>query len=422
MSMTLAQIESREKELGEEGKKILASHKDCEAKGNPDTMRKSVNKEMDAWQAKWDDLAWERKRFEAERSNKVRLSSGNALGYDGETTKAVTKTVSPLQIPVSEYRGLYEATVRRLPTYRIDSRSFADNVSTKAPFAESGFTSGNLPPILLPQMTLDLPYEPDRAFEAFRQLTTPEARSVEYLQHTGNTNPAAAVAELGVKPDLGMQLTTVTTPFVKIAALASISMEALADFRTFMQWVPHELFAALVDAETNQFLNGTGGGANMLGILNTSGVLTRAIGSDTPIDCIRKAINDIRIGSSFAKADVVITHPTTWADLTLQKSTTGQYLLNPDDPAALGDLHNVFGCKVLTNTYCPAGTAIVADSNWIYAWTRQSLTLDINQYGTDSSGTNLWTQNAVSYRAEERIAIGVARPTAVNIVTGLPSS
>jgi hypothetical protein len=41
---------------------------------------------------------------------------------------------------------------------------------------------------------------------------------------------------------------------------------------------------------------------------------------------------------------------------------------------------------------------------------------------SDSAGTNLWTQNAISFRCEERVALGVARPTAVNIVTGLPSS
>jgi hypothetical protein len=48
---------------------------------------------------------------------------------------------------------------------------------------------------------------------------------VEYLQHTGN-NPAAPVAELGVKPDLGLQLTTVTTHYTKIAALASVKAPA----------------------------------------------------------------------------------------------------------------------------------------------------------------------------------------------------
>ena len=69
----------------------------------------------------------------------------------------------------------------------------------------------------------------------------------------------------------------------------------------------------------------------------------------------------------------------------------------------------------------PAGTAIVADSQFIYAWIRHGLTIDMNSLGSDAS-TNYWTQNAVSFRCEERIAIGLARPTAVNIVTGLPSS
>jgi hypothetical protein len=411
-SITLSQIESRENQIREEGKKILARYEDCKAKGGPEL--KSVSKEMNAWTEKLEDLAWERKRFEAGQNNKMR-NGGNALGYDGgdATTKAVTKTVSPLQVPVAEYRGLYEAVTRKLPSYRID---------TKSAFAESGFTSGNLPPILMPQLSLDLPYEHDRAFAHFKQLTAPEATSVEYIQHTSNTNPASAVAELGTKPDLGMVLTTVTTPYVKIAALASVSMEALQDFGAFMQWVPQELQRAVIDAETNEVVNGSGSSPHMRGILNTGGsVLTRTIGADTPIDCIRKAINDIRVGSSFAKADLILTHPTTWADLTLQKSTTGQYLLNPDDPAALGDLNSIFGCKVITNAYVPAGTAIVADSQWSYAWTRHGLTIDINQYGSDGS-TNYWTQNAVSFRCEERVAIGVARPSAVNLVTGLPSS
>jgi HK97 family phage major capsid protein len=199
-------------------------------------------------------------------------------------------------------------------------------------------------------------------------------------------------------------------------------MEALDDFGTFMSFVPAELMRAIIDAETDMVLNGTGSSPQMLGLLNTSGTLTRAIGSDTPIDCIRKAMNDLRVGTSFVKPNLILTHPTTWADLTLQKSTTGQYLLNPNDANALGDLNSVFGCKVITNTYCPAGTAIVADSEWIYAWTRRGLTVDVNAHGVDADGTNMWTQNAVSFRCEERIALGVARPTAVNIVTGLPSS
>lgn len=111
-------------------------------------------------------------------------------------------------------------------------------------------------------------------------------------------------------------------------------------------------------------------------------------------------------------------HPTTWADLQLQKSTTGLYLLDPTDPNAIGDLDNIFGVKVITNTYIPAGTAIVTDtSKSALAWTRHGLSLGINSWGGSE-----FTENYVTFRAEERIAIGVVRPTAISIVTGPPSS
>ena len=75
-------------------------------------------------------------------------------------------------------------------------------------------------------------------FGHFIGVTAPHAAAVEWIQHRGNAQPAAAVAELGTKPDLGMQLTTHTTGFTKIAALASISMEAMADFQTFLSFIP----------------------------------------------------------------------------------------------------------------------------------------------------------------------------------------
>ena len=70
---------------------------------------------------------------------------------------------------------------------------------------------------------------------------------------------------------------------------------------------------------------------------------------------------------------------------------------------------------MLTNTKIAAGTAIVFDTTKaVQAWTRLGLELMTNQFDTTS-----WTTNAISFRAEERIAIGVVRPTAICTVTGL---
>ena len=108
-------------------------------------------------------------------------------------------------------------------------------------------------------------------------------------------------------------------------------------------------------------------------------------------------------------------HPTTWAALQLEKSSQGVYLLNPNDPNAIGDLDNVFGVKVVATTKIAAGTALVLDtSQAVVAWTRMGLRTDVNYYGNTEFNTN-----AVTFRIEERIAIGVQRPSAICKVTGL---
>ncbi|OBB86064.1 hypothetical protein A5781_06135 [Mycobacterium sp. 852002-30065_SCH5024008] len=215
-----------------------------------------------------------------------------------------------------------------------------------------------------------------------------------------------------------MQLTTHTASWAKIAATATISMEIAQDFDVFMKFVPSELFRAIVDEETNFFTNDV-----TYGLLNASGVLTRAVGADTNIDAIAKAANDIRVGSAYGEADLVAMHPTSWDAVKLSKSTTGQYLLSPDDPANINSIKRVFNMDVVTNTKIPAGTAIVIDrKKAVIRWTRMGYTLETNAYGTDASGTNLWTQNAISFRGEIREQIGVQYPTAINILTGLPTS
>lgn len=105
----------------------------------------------------------------------------------------------------------------------------------------------------------------------------------------------------------------------------------------------------------------------------------------------------------------------TWDVVRRIENTLGSYLLNQNDPNALGGLDNIFGTRVVVNTHVPEGTAIVMDTTKaVLAWTRLGLELMSNQFGDSEWGTNAW-----SFRAEERIAIGVQRPTAICVVTGL---
>jgi hypothetical protein len=72
---------------------------------------------------------------------------------------------------------------------------------------------------------------------------------------------------------------------------------------------------------------------------------------------------------------------------------------------------------VLTNTKIPVGTAVVLDTTIaVRAWTRLALEMMANPYGDNEFQTS-----AIQFRCEERTTIGVTRPTAVCVVTGLGS-
>jgi HK97 family phage major capsid protein len=326
---------------------------------------------------------------------------------------------NPLHASEQQWQSLFLAARARTPF----SARIGEDVQTKA-MGEMGLTtkaavgegaSGSLlPPVLLPD-AFPLRYETDRLFSAFPGLPA-ESQSVSYLQHTGNTNPAAPVAELTQKPDLGMQVESQTTTFTLIAALATFSRQLLDDFQDFYSFVPTEMYRAVIDAETNQLVNGSGTAPSMEGILATSGLLTRALGTDTVINALVKACNDLRVGSSYATADLIAMHPSTWTKVKTQTDTQGRYLLNIN-ASDVGAIDNVFGVPVLTNTKIPIGTGIVFDTTIaIKAWTRMALEMMTNPYGDTEFATN-----AITFRAEERIAIGVIRPTAINVVTGLGS-
>lgn len=405
-------MKERERRFLAEGRKLRAK---ISTKGYRITSADEAA--LDRLERESEDLKHEREQYDAFAKMTGYESFGDLstdnVGMNENTTKSVGAPKFGFTEP--DMKALYAAIQHRAPSFSITAQD--SKIEKKAAFATGDFASGGLPPELRPDLTAELPYEPDDVFSHFVQLNSPQANSVEYLQHTGNTNPAAAVAELGTKPDLGPQWTTVTTSFTKIAGICSYSEESLSDFSYFSTLIPREMFAALQDARSDEILNGSGSAPHMLGLFGQAGTLTRAVGSDTPLDAIRKSFSDLRTGSAYATADTIVLNPDTWAELQLIKSDNGLYVINPADPMAIGGLDNIFGVNVVQNTKVPAGKAIVFDSTMaIVAWRRSGPRLDVNGY----SDTD-WQTNALSFRIEERIAYGLRFPKAVSIVTGLPT-
>lgn len=310
-----------------------------------------------------------------------------------------------------QWQAMWSAIQQKMPSYsiQVDGGSFRDNLGLKAALSETSF--GGLPAVIRPELTQGLPYEPDRLFDHYIPMAM-DSPSIEYLVHTGNANPAAVVPELGVKPDLGMQVSARIVQATKIAALASVSYEAFHDFGTFASWVPVELDRAVIDAESNWLINDPVNGL----LWQTGATFNRFVGADTYLDAIEKAIDDIRVGPMFATADTIVLHPNTFGLLKRQKNTLNSYILVASPQSGLVD--RIWDCRVVQSTKVPMNYAIVFDSKVaILGFTRQALTIDMNMYSDTA-----WTTNQIQWRAEERIAVGYQKPKAINIVEGFPGA
>jgi len=376
-----------------------------------------------------------------------------AFGVPSLRTKAIgpvrSQPPSPMDLDESQLRQLYQAAETKSPcTIEIRSKAY----SPVTEYSTSGTSTitggiGQLPPIIVPNRFMSLPYEPSRVSQ-YLPSAAMNGPSAVWLTHTGNAGEVATVPEAGQKMDIGPTVVENQVKPTKIAGLVSVSLEAWQDYAEFGEWLPTELTRSLINAESNMILNaGTSGGptATFPGLLATSGTLTRAVGTDTALDALNKSFVDLRVGPAYAEPDLVITHPATIAAMRREKDASGRYILDlfagplaltadgapraataPD--ANLGGVipqgsnttvQSIWGVPVVETTQCPPGTAVVLSvrAGAALFYVRLGMLLQFNMFGDQE-----WQQNLFSWRVEERIALATPRPEAINILTGLPTS
>jgi hypothetical protein len=345
---------------------------------------------------------------------------------------------------------------------------FRGDVQTKTaggPALESGITgtpfSGQLPPIQT-LFAVGLAYEPVAASSLLPGAAMPGPSSV-FMTHVSNTNEPTGAPENSEKVSLGPAFSETQVQPEMIAATVEYSVQALQDTSaygpaSFAAFLPHELTASLINANSYAIWGASTSGTNPLGgdypvsyafngLLNQSGTLTRtAADGASNINTLRLAINDLRVGAAKADADLIIMSPTTWT------STRGELDLNnrfqmdllawpltgtvygqpriaaPADepipysaelPGSPGLSGQLFGVPVAVTTQFPDGVAVVcsiARGAAVY-FVRQAMRIEWNMWAE-----TLWQYNLMSFRAENRISFATLRPSAVNIVSDLLTS
>ena len=229
------------------------------------------------------------------------------------------------------------------------------------------------------------------------------------------------VAEGAQKPQIHFaDPTAVTETLKKIAAFIKESDEMIEDLPFLVSSINGRLLYQLGLFEENQVLNGNGVGTNLTGLLNRSGIQTMGATTDLKTgnpDTIFKAITAVQTGSGF-DADGIVIHPTDYQNLRLSKDANNQYYGGGFFAGEYGNggltMHPpLWGLNTVVTPAIAAGTVAVA----AFKATKTLYRKGGVRVESTNSNENDFTNNKVTVRAEERVALADRVPAATVKVT-----
>ena len=227
------------------------------------------------------------------------------------------------------------------------------------------------------------------------------------------------VGENGQKPQIHYaDPTAVTESLKKIAAFIKESDEIIEDAPWLVSAINGRLLYNLALFEENQLLDGAGTGTNLTGLLRRSGIQTETAADNTDnADALFRAITKTSTGSGMT-ADGLVINPADYQKLRLAKDGNGQYFGGGFFGGQYGnggiqEQPPLWGLRTVVTPAIAAGTALVGAFAQGGSVIRKG---GVRVESTNSEASD-FTNNRVTIRAEERLALALRRPSAFVKVT-----
>lgn len=235
------------------------------------------------------------------------------------------------------------------------------------------------------------------------------SNAVEYVQETGFTNNAAAVAENTAKPYSDLEFETLTANVRTIAHLFKVSRQMLDDAPALQSYINGRAAYGLQLAEERQLLFGDGTGQNIKGIVPSAQAFAAEFEPEmlTVIDRVRLAL--LQVALAEYAADGLILNPVDWAMIETTKDKEGRYIVGNAINGSVPSLWNmpVVETQSMTkNTFLAGAFGMGAQ-----IFDRMEIEILIS-----TENDKDFEKNMATIRAEERLAFAVYRPEA--FVTG----
>ena len=239
---------------------------------------------------------------------------------------------------------------------------------------------------------------------------TTASNALEYPREKLFTNSAAPQsAELALKAQSDITYEMVSTTVKTIAHFMYASKQIMDDAPQLASYINGRLIYGLKLVEEQQILLGDGTSQNLLGIMPQASAYDDAledlldIQDKNKMDILRVAMLQVQL--AMYPASGIVLHPTDWAAITLIKDANGNYLIaNPQSTVS----QMLWSLPVVPSMTMPQDQFLVgAFQLGAQLFDREQANIAVSFEDSDN-----FRKNAVTIRAEERLALAVYRPQA----------
>lgn len=248
---------------------------------------------------------------------------------------------------------------------------------------------------------------------------TLSGNAVSYLVEGSVEGGFSTVAAGGAKPQFHMTDPTQRTDALKkIAGFLKFTDEMAEDAPFWVSEINQRGLYLLALAEENQLLNGAGTGSTIEGLLNRSGIQTEAAtDSADNADALFRAMTKIQTATGLS-ADGIVINPADYQALRLGKDGNGQYFGGGYFQGQYGNGSTdeqppLWGVRTVVTPAVEAGTAVVGAFGVASTVYRKG---GVRVESTNSHDDD-FTNNLITTRIEERVALAVRIPAAFVEVT-----
>lgn len=266
--------------------------------------------------------------------------------------------------------------------------------TTVFPQQNAGIISGDFKPLTIRQLFRAIPVA---------------SNMVNSLREASWTNDAAEVSQGAAKPESDITFEQYNVPITTVAHWIKVSNQLLADAPAVVAYIDTRLRDGLAQRIDAQLLNGNGTSPNLSGITDSGNYTAyTATSGDLLVDAINRA--KYALWAKGYAPDAVIVNPADWGTMERTREYNaggiqGSYLYGMPGVAAGV---NPFGVRIVLSNNMTAGKFAIGAFDMACAlYNRQGATVEMGFVGSD------FTNNLVTIRAEERLGLGVEKPSAI---------